>query len=102
MLWCACWRAEQQGGGGPPARLLAAAPLLLPGPCGVRTCPPLPPQLLRRHAHTPAGCRMIRFMDWQRTNNAQMQRAGERALERHTFWSTDRCVHVHDMCMTCA
>ncbi|PRW57604.1 Cellulose-binding domain [Chlorella sorokiniana] len=41
--------------------------------------------------------RMVRFMDWQRTNNAEMQRASQRAFERHTFWTTDRGVPLETM-----
>ncbi|KAI7836073.1 hypothetical protein COHA_010042 [Chlorella ohadii] len=41
--------------------------------------------------------RMVRFMDWQRTNNAEMQRSSERALEKHTFWSTERGVPLEAM-----
>lgn len=42
---------------------------------------------------------MVRFMDWQRTNNAEMQRSSERALEKHTFWSTERRVPGVAVCI---
>jgi hypothetical protein len=36
--------------------------------------------------------RLLRFMDWQRTNGSPQQHASQRALPTHQFWSTERGV----------
>lgn len=80
-----CWRAGVRARFGVPASTVQPTrphplqPHTRRGPCAREVA-----------ACTPPLARLVRFMDWQRTNNAAVQRIGQRAFREHAFWSTDR------------